>query len=77
MNHATRLPSTIVLLRRVSAATGVFTLLVLMGLPTGEAGGGEVVFALLLFLAALAIVVLLCLRPAAQFYAAHRARRAR
>ncbi len=60
-----------------AATTGGFALLVLTGLPTGEVGGGEVVFALLLFLAALAIVVLLCLRPAAQFYAAHRARRGR
>ena len=60
-----------------AAATGAFALLVLTGLSTGEVGGGEVVFALLLFLAALAIVVLLCLRPAAQFYAAHRARRGR
>ena len=60
-----------------AAATGVFAVLVLTGLSTGEVGGGEVVFALLLFLAALAIVVLLCLRPAAQFYAAHRARRGR
>ena len=31
---------------------------------------------LLLFLGALAIVVLLCLRSAAQYFAAHRARRA-
>jgi hypothetical protein len=60
-----------------AVATGAFAVLVLAGLPTGEVGGGEVVFALLLFLAALAIVVLLCLRPAAQFYAAHRARRGR
>jgi hypothetical protein len=60
-----------------AAATGVLAVLVLTGLSTGEVGGGEVVFALLLFLAALAIVVLLCLRPAAQFYAAHRARRGR
>jgi hypothetical protein len=58
------------------AVTALFLLAVLSGLATGEVGGGEVVFSLLLFLAALAIVVLLCLRPAAQFYAAHRARRA-
>jgi hypothetical protein len=37
--------------------------------------GGGIVVNLLFVLAALAIVVLLCLRPAAQFYAAHRARR--
>lgn len=42
-----------------------------------EGGAGDLVANLLFFLAALAIVVLLCLRPAAQFYAAHRARRAR
>jgi len=60
-----------------ATATGVFALLVLVGLATGEVAGGEVVFTLLLFLAALAIVVLLCLRPAAQFYAAQRARRGR
>ena len=59
------------------AVTAVFLLGVLSGLSTGGVGGGEVVFSLLLFLAALAIVVLLCLRPAAQYYAAHRARRAR
>ncbi|MGY1681255.1 hypothetical protein [Geodermatophilus sp. SYSU D01176] len=58
-------------------ATGFFLIAVLSGLSTGGVGGGEVVFTLLLFLAALAIVVLLCLRPAAQFYAAHRARRGR
>jgi hypothetical protein len=37
--------------------------------------GGDIVGSLLFLLAALAIVVLLCLRPAAQFFAAHRARR--
>jgi hypothetical protein len=58
------------------AVTGLFLLAVLSEVAAGEVGGGEVVFSLLLFLAALAIVVLLCLRPAAQFYAAHRARRA-
>jgi hypothetical protein len=58
------------------AVTGLFLIAVLSEVATGEVGGGEVVFSLLVFLAALAIVVLLCLRPAAQFYAAHRARRA-
>jgi hypothetical protein len=58
------------------AVTGLFLLAVLSEVAAGEVGGGEVVFSLLVFLAALAIVVLLCLRPAAQFYAAHRARRA-
>lgn len=59
------------------AATAFSLLAVLSGVSTGEVGGGEVVFALLVFLGALAIVGLLCLRPAAQYYAAHRARRAR
>jgi hypothetical protein len=44
-----------------------------VGDSTNSAGG--VVFSLLLLLASLAIVVLLCLRPAADFFAAHRARR--
>jgi hypothetical protein len=59
------------------AVTALFLVAVLSGVSTGGAGGGEVVFSLLLFLAALAIVVLLCLRPAAQYFAAHRARRGR
>ncbi|SNS05520.1 hypothetical protein SAMN06893096_101594 [Geodermatophilus pulveris] len=59
------------------AVTAVPLLAALSGLASGGTGGAEVVFVLLFFLPALAIVVLLCLRPAAQFYAAHRARRAR
>ena len=59
------------------AVTAFLLLAVLSGLSTGEVGGGEVLFSLLFFLAALAIVVLLCLRPAAHYYAVHRARRAR
>ena len=59
------------------ATTALFLFSILTGLSTGEVGGGEVLFALVPFLGAVAIVVLLCLRPAAQFYAAHRARRAR
>jgi hypothetical protein len=59
------------------AVTALLLVGVLSGVSTGGAGGGEVVFALLLFLAALAMVVLLCLRPAAQYFAAHRARRGR
>jgi hypothetical protein len=39
--------------------------------------GGGIVFSLVMVLASLAIVVLLCTRPAAQFFAAHRARRGR
>ena len=38
-------------------------------------GAGSVLFSLLFFAAAIAIVVLLCLRSSAQFFAAHRARR--
>ena len=59
------------------AVTAFFLLTALLGVSSGEFGGGEVLFSLVFFLAALAIVVLLCLRPAAQFYAVHRARRAR
>ena len=40
-------------------------------------GGGGIVFNLLLFLAALAIVVLLWLKPSADFFAAKRAQRGR
>jgi hypothetical protein len=55
-----------------------FTLLgFLAGLGDNSNGAGGIVFDLLFLLAALAIVVLLCLKPAAQFYAAHRARRGR
>jgi hypothetical protein len=42
-----------------------------------RSGAGGIVLSLLFFLAALAIVVLLSLPPAAQFFAAHRARRGR
>ena len=59
------------------AVTALFLFSILTGLSTGDVGGGEVLFALVPFLGAVAIVVLLCLRPAAQFYAAHRARRGR
>ena len=59
------------------AVTALFLFSILTGLSTGDVGGGDVLFALVPFLGAVAIVVLLCLRPAAQFYAAHRARRAR
>ncbi|MGY1754293.1 hypothetical protein [Blastococcus sp. SYSU D01042] len=51
-----------------------FTTLGFLG-SLGSTSGGDVVVNLLLFLAALAIVVLLSLPPAAQFFAAHRARR--
>lgn len=51
-----------------------FTTLGFLG-SLGSTSGGDVVVNLLLFLAALAIVVLLSLSPSAQFFAAHRARR--
>jgi hypothetical protein len=56
-----------------------FTLLgFLAGLAdSGNAGAGGVFWSLLFVLAALAIVVLLSLKPAADFFAAHRARRRR
>jgi hypothetical protein len=44
---------------------------------TDTNGAGSIVWSLLFLLAALAIVVLLSLRPSSQFYAAHRARRGR
>jgi hypothetical protein len=44
---------------------------------TQNQGAGGIIFSLLFFLAALAIVVLLSLKPAAAFYAAHRVRRGR
>jgi hypothetical protein len=44
---------------------------------TGSEYAFEIVLTLVFFLAALAIVVPLCLRPAAQFFAAHRTRRGR
>jgi hypothetical protein len=43
----------------------------------GNVGAGNIITSLLFFLAALAIVVLLSLKPAAAFFAAHRARRGR
>ena len=43
----------------------------------GNSGASSLIIFLVFFLAALAIVVLLSLRPAAQFFAAHRARRGR
>ncbi|MGY1829863.1 hypothetical protein ACI8AA_05465 [Geodermatophilus sp. SYSU D01180] len=56
-----------------------FTLFGLIGnlADADTAGAGGIVTSLLFFLAALAIVVLLSLKPAAAFFAAHRARRGR
>jgi hypothetical protein len=55
------------------------TLLGLIGnlADAGTVGPGSIVVSLLFFLAALAIVVLLSLKPATAFFAAHRARRGR
>ena len=55
------------------------TLLGLVGnlSDAGTAGAGGIITSLLFFLGALAIVVLLSLKPATAFYAAHRARRRR
>jgi hypothetical protein len=73
--------SRVLLLVGSSIAVGFTGLLFLGGLVSatsdpgedGQAGG--IVFLLVLFLAALAMLVLLCLRSAAQFFAAHRQRR--
>ena len=61
------------------AVSGLFFLFGLIGAvaepgQSGQAGG--IVFLLVLFLAALAMLVLLCLRSSAQYFAAHRQRRA-
>ena len=44
---------------------------------TGNSGPGGVLLVLAFFIGALAIVILLSMRPAGQFFAAHRARRGR
>ena len=61
------------------AATGLSVLVSLSSMNdgTGNNGPGGVLVSLLFFLGALAIVILLSMRPAAHFYAAHRARRGR
>ena len=55
------------------------TLLGLIGslADADNSGAGGILWSLLMFLGALAIVVLLSMKPAAQFFAAHRARRGR
>ena len=53
-----------------------FTLLGFLGsISDNNSNGGGIVFQLIFLLAALAIVVLLTLKPASDFFAAHRARR--
>jgi hypothetical protein len=63
------------------ALTGLAMLAAIADTETQYGTGSEyafgIVLALMSFLAALAIVVPLCLRPATQFFAAHRARRGR
>jgi hypothetical protein len=70
--------SRVLLLVGGSIAVAV-TLLGLIGnlSDAGTAGAGNIITSLLFFLGALAIVVLLSLKPATAFYAAHRARRGR
>jgi hypothetical protein len=69
--------SRVLLLVGGSIATA-FTLIGLLGsLGDDSTGGGGIVFSLLIFLGALAIVVLLSLRPSAGYFAAHRAARGR
>jgi uncharacterized membrane protein YidH (DUF202 family) len=61
-----------------TAVTGLFFLVGLVGAAAGPGQSGDtggVLFLLGLFLAALATLVLLCLRSAAQFFTAHRLRR--
>jgi hypothetical protein len=64
------------------AATGLFFVLGLVGAATGPAGAGAsgetggVLFLLAVFAATVAMPVLLCLRSAGRFFAAHRHRRA-
>ena len=59
------------------AVTAFIVFVALLGAadPAAQDTAGGVVFSLALFLGAVAIVVLLCRRSAAQFFAAHRARR--
>ncbi|MGY1856765.1 hypothetical protein [Modestobacter sp. SYSU DS0290] len=59
------------------AVTGFLLLSTAVTAGSGEPGSaGALVFALVLFAGVLAALVLLCLRPAAEYFAAHRARRA-
>jgi hypothetical protein len=68
-----------VLLLVAGSIAVAFTGLGLIGnlADAGTVGAGAIITSLLFFLAALAIVVLLSLKPAAAFFAAHRARRGR
>ncbi len=56
-----------------------FTLIGLLGNlgSADEVGAGSIIWSLILFVASLVIVVLLSVKSAGQFYAAHRARRGR
>jgi hypothetical protein len=67
--------SRVLLLVGGSIAVAVTLFGFLASLSDDATTGGGVVLQLVFLLAAIAIVVLLSMRPAAQFYAAHRARR--
>lgn len=67
--------SRVMLLVAGSIALAFSLLGFLGGVSDNTSNGGGIFLQLLFLLAALAIVVLLCLRPAADFFAAHRARR--
>jgi hypothetical protein len=61
------------------AASGLFFLgglVSAVSTPDAQGAAGGVLFLLVLFLAALAMLVLVCLRSAGRFFAAHRQRRA-
>lgn len=61
----------------VATGFGLVGNLANLGNEYGSSTGGGVVTSLVFFGAAVAIVVLLCLKPSADFFAAHRARRGR
>ncbi|SDO23456.1 hypothetical protein SAMN05660199_01594 [Klenkia soli] len=61
----------------VTTGFGLVGNLANLGDGFGSTSGGDVVLSLVFFGVAVAIVVLLCLAPSAQFFAAHRARRGR
>jgi hypothetical protein len=60
----------------IALAFTLFGFLANLG-DSNTAGAGGIIWSLLFLLGALAIVVLLAMKPAADFFAAHRARRAR
>jgi hypothetical protein len=60
----------------IAIAFTLFAFLASLG-DTGDSGAGGVIWTLLMLVAAVAIVVLLSVKPSADFFAAHRARRGR